>query len=84
MLQTYLDDKEWDLSSFVDLILEQTTVGTVVKIEDEEDEGLFAIVTALNLWRYRVSDRFMAYTLCISGPFCLIFCWLASNYFIKF
>ncbi|XP_019462559.1 PREDICTED: protein BCCIP homolog [Lupinus angustifolius] len=53
LLQTYLDDKEWDLSGFVDLILEQTTVGTVVKIEDDEDEGLFACVSALNLWRYR-------------------------------
>ncbi|XP_028783917.1 protein BCCIP homolog isoform X1 [Neltuma alba] len=53
LLQTYLDDKQWDLSGFVDLILEQTTVGTVVKVEDDEDEGLFAVVTALNLWRYR-------------------------------
>ncbi|MED6181029.1 hypothetical protein PIB30_015715 [Stylosanthes scabra] len=53
LLQTYLDDKEWDLSGFVDLILAQTTVGTVVKIEDDEDEGLFALVTALNFWRYR-------------------------------
>lgn len=56
LLQTYLDDKQWDLSGFVDLILEQTTVGTVVKVEDDEDEGLFAVVTALNLSRYRVSD----------------------------
>lgn len=53
LLQTYLDDQEWDLSGFTDLILGQTTVGTVVKIEDDEDEGLFAVVTALNLWRYR-------------------------------
>ncbi|KAI4313760.1 hypothetical protein L6164_026715 [Bauhinia variegata] len=53
LLQTYLDDKQWDLSGFVDLILEQSTVGTVVKIEDDEDEGLFAVVSALNLWRYR-------------------------------
>ncbi|KAK7258463.1 hypothetical protein RIF29_24041 [Crotalaria pallida] len=53
LLLTYLDDKEWHLSGFVDLILEQTTVGTVVKIEDDEDEGLFACVTAINLWRYR-------------------------------
>ena len=51
LLQTYLDDKLWDLSGFVDLILEQTTVGTVVKVEDYEDEGLFAVVTALNLSR---------------------------------
>lgn len=56
MLQTYLDDQEWDLSAFVDLILAQTTVGSVVKIEDDEDEGLFALVTALNLYRYRVKD----------------------------
>lgn len=55
LLQTYLDVEEWDLSGFVDLILEQTTVGTVVKVEDDEDEGVFALATALNLWRYRVS-----------------------------
>ncbi|KAM5551453.1 hypothetical protein ABKV19_026338 [Rosa sericea] len=48
LLQTYLDDKEWDLSGFVDLILEQTTVGSVVKIEDDEENGIFALVTALN------------------------------------
>ncbi|XP_058735616.1 protein BCCIP homolog [Vicia villosa] len=53
LLQTYLDVEEWDLSGFVDLILEQTTVGTVVKVEDDEDEGVFALATALNLWRYR-------------------------------
>ncbi|KAG4999737.1 hypothetical protein JHK87_020809 [Glycine soja] len=53
LLQTYLGDQEWDLSAFVDLILAQTTVGSVVKIEDDEDEGLFALVTALNLYRYR-------------------------------
>uniref|UniRef100_A0A803M9A2 Protein BCCIP homolog n=1 Tax=Chenopodium quinoa TaxID=63459 RepID=A0A803M9A2_CHEQI len=43
----------WDLSGFVDLILAQTTVGSVVKIEDDEDEGLFALLTALNLGRYK-------------------------------
>ncbi|KAL2900250.1 Protein BCCIP-like protein [Bienertia sinuspersici] len=53
LLQSYLDDKEWDLSSFVNLILAQTTVGTVVKIEEDEDEGLFAVLTALNLGRYK-------------------------------
>ncbi|RDX84118.1 Protein BCCIP-like protein, partial [Mucuna pruriens] len=53
LLQPYLDNQEWDLSGFVDLILGQTTVGTLVKIEDDEDEGIFALVTALNLYRYR-------------------------------
>lgn len=52
LLQTYLDDREWDLSGFVDIILEQTTVGSVVKVEDDEDNGVFALVTALNLGRY--------------------------------
>lgn len=56
LLQSYLDDKEWDLSGFVDLILAQTTVGSVVKIEDDEDEGLFALLTALNLGRYEVTN----------------------------
>lgn len=55
LLQSYLDDKQWDVSGFVDLILAQTTVGSVVKIEDDEDEGLFALLTALNLGRYKVT-----------------------------
>uniref|UniRef100_A0A0A9G4B7 Uncharacterized protein n=1 Tax=Arundo donax TaxID=35708 RepID=A0A0A9G4B7_ARUDO len=40
LLKTYLDSKPWDLTGFVDLILAQTTVGTVVKLaDDEEEEG---------------------------------------------
>ncbi|XP_071687244.1 protein BCCIP homolog [Rutidosis leptorrhynchoides] len=53
LLQSYLDDKEWDLSSFVDLILQQTTVGTVIKIEDDEDNCVYGFVSALNLQRYK-------------------------------
>lgn len=56
LLHSYLDNTEWDLSGFVDLILEQTTVGTVVKIEDDEDNGLFSVVSALNLGRYKASS----------------------------
>ncbi|XP_027188647.1 protein BCCIP homolog [Cicer arietinum] len=61
LLQTYLDVEEWDLSGFVDLILGQTTVGTVVKVEDDADEGIFALVTALNLWRYREQRCIMSF-----------------------
>ncbi|GAY48697.1 hypothetical protein CUMW_113690, partial [Citrus unshiu] len=43
LLQTYLDDTQWDLSGFVDLILAQTTVGTVVKIEGDDDDTPFSI-----------------------------------------
>ena len=39
LLKTYLDSKPWDLTGFVDLILEQTTVGTVVKLADDEEGG---------------------------------------------
>ncbi|XP_016467291.1 protein BCCIP homolog [Nicotiana tabacum] len=53
LLQTYLDNKQWDLSGFVDVILGQPTVGTVVKIENDEDDGIYSIVTALNLGRYK-------------------------------
>ncbi|KAL5760989.1 hypothetical protein ACOSQ2_019827 [Xanthoceras sorbifolium] len=53
LLQTYLDDKQWDLSGFVDLILAQTTVGTLVKIEDDDDNTPFSVVSALNLGRYK-------------------------------
>lgn len=53
LLQTYLDNVQWDLSGFVDLILGQPTVGTVVKIENDEDDGVYSVVTALNLERYK-------------------------------
>ncbi|KAL9232039.1 hypothetical protein vseg_007187 [Gypsophila vaccaria] len=53
LLQSYLDDKQWDISGFADIIIAQTTVGSVVRIEDDEDEGLFAFLTALNLGRYK-------------------------------
>ncbi|KAA8549770.1 hypothetical protein F0562_001212 [Nyssa sinensis] len=56
LLQTYLDDKQWDLSGFVDLILGQTTVGTVVKIEEDDDDGLYSVVTTLNLGRYEARN----------------------------
>ncbi|CAL9081206.1 unnamed protein product, partial [Musa textilis] len=39
LLRNYLDDKQWDLSGFVDLILEQTTVGTVVKLDEHDEAG---------------------------------------------
>ncbi|CAD6207722.1 unnamed protein product [Miscanthus lutarioriparius] len=38
LLKTYLDSKPWDLTGFVDLILAQTTVGTVAKLADDDDE----------------------------------------------
>lgn len=59
LMQTYLDNKEWDLSSFVDLILQQTTVGTVIKIEEDEDNAVYGFVSALNLQRYKDSKCMM-------------------------
>ncbi|GER44665.1 protein BCCIP homolog [Striga asiatica] len=56
LLQTYLDNKVWDLSGFVDLILGQPTVGSVVKIENDEDDGTYSFVTALNLGRYKARN----------------------------
>ncbi|XWS13311.1 hypothetical protein CRYUN_Cryun36dG0026600 [Craigia yunnanensis] len=53
LLQSYLDNKQWDLSGFIDLILGQTTVGTVVKLEDDADNGVFSVIIALNLGRYK-------------------------------
>lgn len=48
------------MSSFVDLIiLEQKTVGTVVKVADDEDESVFVVVSALlNLARYKENQCF--------------------------
>lgn len=53
LLQTYLGNKQWDLSGFVDLILGQPTVGTVVKIENDEDDAVYSVITALNMGRYQ-------------------------------
>lgn len=73
LLKTYLDSKPWDLTGFVDLILEQTTVGTVVKIADDEEDGegngadgsstggnddLFGLISVLNLGRYSVCSTY--------------------------
>ncbi|CAK9311328.1 unnamed protein product [Citrullus colocynthis] len=55
LLQNYLDDTQWDISGFSDLILGQTTVGSVVKVEGDEDNGVFSFITALNLERYKDS-----------------------------
>ncbi|CAI0413071.1 unnamed protein product [Linum tenue] len=79
LVQTFLDNEEWNLSGFVDLILEQTTVGTVVKLEDEDDDGLFSVVTALNLGRYKASDIYMQLALelvplLIRRLFCRSYC----------
>ncbi|KAL4199456.1 hypothetical protein AMTRI_Chr03g145060 [Amborella trichopoda] len=51
LLNNYLDVKVWDLSGFVDLILGQTTVGTVVKLGD--DGAPFGFISAINLERYK-------------------------------
>lgn len=52
LLRTYLDDEAWDISGFVDLVLAQTTVGTVIKTGDEGNP--IALLTALNFGRYQV------------------------------
>ncbi|KAG0460518.1 hypothetical protein HPP92_020815 [Vanilla planifolia] len=63
LLQSYLDDKPWDLSGFVDLILGQPTVGTIVKLDardedcgqdgdDGDNEDIYGVITVLNLGRY--------------------------------
>lgn len=61
LLQSYLGEKEWDLSGFVDLILGQTTVGAVVKINGDEDNAIFSVVSALNLARYKASKSDFGY-----------------------
>ncbi|GFP83531.1 protein bccip homolog [Phtheirospermum japonicum] len=54
LLKSYLDNKLWDLSGFVDLILGQPTVGTVVKIENDEDEGNNECITGITDYLLKV------------------------------
>lgn len=51
LLRTYVDDVKWDLGGFVDVILSQTTVGTVIKTA--EDESPIGVISVLNLGRYK-------------------------------
>lgn len=51
LLRSYLDDTAWDIGGFVDTILAQATVGTVIKTG--EDESPIGVVTALNIGRYK-------------------------------
>eukprot|EP00252_Welwitschia_mirabilis_P026410 TRINITY_DN8674_c0_g1_i1.p1 TRINITY_DN8674_c0_g1~~TRINITY_DN8674_c0_g1_i1.p1 ORF type:complete len:314 (+),score=70.92 TRINITY_DN8674_c0_g1_i1:236-1177(+) len=50
LLSTYCDGKDWALSGFVEIILAQSTVGTVIKTDED---CLFGIITVLNLARYK-------------------------------
>ena len=52
LVRTYLDDSSWDIGGFVDTILSQTTVGSVIKTG--EDESPIGVITALNMGRYKV------------------------------
>lgn len=79
LLQTYLDNVQWDLSGFVDLTLGQPTVGTVVKIENDEDDGVYSVVTALNLERYKASNCHLSRCICLCSSSLLI-CQKCSNY----
>ncbi|KAH8970878.1 hypothetical protein BDL97_02G112000 [Sphagnum fallax] len=51
LLRTFLDDEVWDISGFVELVLAQTTVGSVIKAGEEEDP--IGVISALNLARYQ-------------------------------
>lgn len=50
LLKLYLDDTVWDVGGLVDIVLAQTTVGTVVKTSDEDTP--IGIITVLNIGRY--------------------------------
>lgn len=76
LLNNYLDSKLWDMSGFADLILEQTTVGSVAKTEfeggndnydtdddDEDDDSVLAVISVLNFGRYEVKKLFF-YSFC--------------------
>ncbi|KAH7421642.1 hypothetical protein KP509_13G069000 [Ceratopteris richardii] len=51
LLRSFLDDISWDIGGFVDIILGQPTVGTVIKTG--EDESPLGVITVLNLGRYK-------------------------------
>lgn len=55
LLKSYLDDEEFDLPGLVDLVLAQTTVGSVIKTT--EDDNPIGLLTVLGLERYKVRLR---------------------------
>jgi protein BCP1 len=52
LLKSYLDDEEFDLPGLVNLILAQTTVGSVIKTT--EDDNPIGLLSVLGLERYKV------------------------------
>lgn len=50
LLHTYLDGLQFNSSELVDAIIQQSTVGTVVKTGEDDDP--IAVMTALNIQRY--------------------------------
>ncbi|KAL2545956.1 putative CDK inhibitor P21 binding protein [Forsythia ovata] len=49
---TFFDPKPGDFHG-VKVLLQTYLVGTVVKIENDEDDGVYSVITALNLGRYQ-------------------------------
>ncbi|KAG6479591.1 hypothetical protein ZIOFF_063058 [Zingiber officinale] len=85
LLHNCLDNKPWDLTGFVDLILEQTTVGIVVKLDEQDevghvnddDGGPFGIISVINLQRYQVILSKPIQRRSLGIPFVSsIMCWL--------
>eukprot|EP00898_Chlorokybus_atmophyticus_P000244 jgi/Chlat1/121/Chrsp1S03092 len=55
LLRRYLGDIEWDIGGMADLIEGQSTVGTIIKTadNDDEDDGPLGFITALNLCKHK-------------------------------
>jgi hypothetical protein len=71
LLRTFLDDEVWDISGFVELVLAQTTVGSVIKAGEEEDP--IGVISALNLARYQVPLFFPIFILNLTlAPFSIL------------
>ena len=53
LLSSFLDEHEWNVSEFVDLIIAQVGFCTIIKLA--EDETPIGLLTCLNLKRYKVT-----------------------------
>ncbi|GAQ80747.1 hypothetical protein KFL_000610250 [Klebsormidium nitens] len=54
LLKSYLDDETFDLPGLVDLVLAQTTVGSVIKTTEDEDP--IGLLTVLAFERYKDTE----------------------------
>jgi protein BCP1 len=62
LLKDYLEDHPFNVTEFAEIIVKQSNVGSMIKIEGD-DEQSYGFISVINLHEYQVSSSFFTYIL---------------------